>query len=60
MCWVNRADLSPVFRTLDADEFINPFISSKFCVLPPELGYSGDWTYIEDCPSLERYIYIEC
>jgi hypothetical protein len=46
---------TPIFRTLDADEFINPFISSKFCVLPPELDSSGNVTFLEDCPALDRF-----
>merc|ERR1712233_113655 len=46
---------TPIFRTLDAETFINPFVSSKFCVLPPELDGSGNVTFLEDCPALERF-----
>ena len=47
---------TPIFRTLDAEEFINPFISPKHCVLPPELDHSGNVTFLEDCNALDRYI----
>jgi len=46
---------TPIFRTIDADAFINPFISNKFCVLPPELDSSGNATFLEDCLALERF-----
>merc|ERR1719305_415180 len=46
---------TPIFRTLDADAFINPFVSSKYCVLPPELDSAGNVTFLEDCPALERF-----
>merc|ERR1711963_1393873 len=49
------SNLTPIFRKLDSQEFIIPFVSSKYCVLPPELDGSGNVTYLEDCNALERF-----
>ena len=46
---------TPIFKKLDTDAFINPVISPNFCVLPPELDNSGNVTFLEDCPGLDRY-----
>jgi len=32
-----------------------PFIPNNFCLLPPELDYTGIVKFVEDCPSLDRY-----
>merc|ERR1712223_1084561 len=63
-CWVGWALLAvlpllshptPIFKKLDTDAFINPVISPNFCVLPPELDNSGNVTFLEDCPGLDRF-----
>jgi len=46
---------TPIFRTIDPQDFINPLISPKHCVLPPELDHSGNVTFLEDCKSLSRF-----
>jgi len=47
--------LSPIVTDFDAYAASNPFIPSNFCLLPPELGYTGEVKFIEDCQSLGRY-----
>ena len=34
---------------------ITPFIPKTVCLLPPELGYTGDVKFIEECATLGRY-----
>eukprot|EP00091_Calanus_sinicus_P019522 TRINITY_DN4932_c0_g1_i5.p1 TRINITY_DN4932_c0_g1~~TRINITY_DN4932_c0_g1_i5.p1 ORF type:complete len:448 (+),score=93.77 TRINITY_DN4932_c0_g1_i5:138-1481(+) len=46
---------SPIVTDFDAFAADAPFIPKSFCLLPPELGYTGEVKFIEDCPSLERY-----
>ena len=45
---------SPIFSTLDDLDKAIPFISPTDCVLPPELDYSGNVTFLEDCRALDR------
>ena len=56
LCMVKNTAASPVVKPVDLDSFVNPFVSSRFCLLPPELGYAGNWTYLEDCSALDRYL----
>eukprot|EP00092_Neocalanus_flemingeri_P019183 GFUD01020782.1.p1 GENE.GFUD01020782.1~~GFUD01020782.1.p1 ORF type:complete len:726 (+),score=150.54 GFUD01020782.1:33-2210(+) len=46
---------SPVITPIDLGDNIDPFIPSNFCLLSPELGYTGEVKFIEDCQSLGRY-----
>jgi len=46
---------SPIFVKLDPNIVLNPVIPKNFCNLYPELDYAGNVTFIEDCPSLDRY-----
>merc|ERR1712106_180145 len=52
---IHPSYLSPIVTDFDANAASNPFIPSNFCLLPPELGYTGEVKFIEDCPSLGRY-----
>jgi hypothetical protein len=57
VCFFFLIDLSlssPVFRAFDTT-YNSVFIPKDFCLLPPELGYSGVVKFIEDCQSLDRY-----
>ena len=45
---------TPIFSTLDKEDFANPLISPTHCVLPPELDFSGNVTFLEDCKALDR------
>ena len=42
-------------KVLDIDTILRPNIGADFCVLPPELDYSGKVTYLEDCKALDRW-----
>ena len=42
-------------KVLDIETILRPNISADFCVLPPELDYSGTITYLEDCKALKRW-----
>lgn len=39
----------------DLSEIEVPVLPEEFCLLPPELNYQGEVTYLEDCESLDRY-----
>ena len=39
----------------DLNEIDVPVLPEEFCLLPPELNYQGEVTYLEDCEGLDRY-----
>ena len=51
---------SPIITIMDIDidpaAFLKVDIGADFCVLPPELGSSGNVTFLEDCRSLDRLV----
>ena len=52
---ISPSTSSPIVLDFDASAASNPFIPKSFCLLPPELGYTGEVKFIEDCSSLARY-----
>ena len=45
----------PIVQDFDPSSAGRPLIPKNFCLLPQELGGQGDVTFVEDCPSLQRY-----
>jgi len=52
---VSYAGTSPIVTVFEETISASPYIPSNFCLLPPELGTEGNVTFLEDCPSLDRY-----
>jgi hypothetical protein len=47
---------SPIFKTFAAEQILNPTINADYCTLPPELDWSGNVTFLEDCRALDRLV----
>ena len=47
--------MKSVLKVIDVIAITNPVIGAEFCVLPPELDYGGNVTFLEDCKSLDRW-----
>jgi hypothetical protein len=50
---------SPIIKTSAAEKVLNqptPLLTDDYCFLPPELGFAGNVTFLEDCPSLDRLV----
>jgi len=45
----------PIIDTISKVPTNPPPLNEDYCYLYPELGFGGNLTYLEDCPSLERY-----
>ena len=52
---ITTSSSSPIVQDFNAADASSPFIPKSFCLLPPELGYTGEVKFIEDCSSLARY-----
>merc|ERR1719347_1095020 len=53
--FIQLSTSSPIVLDFDNTAATTPFIPNNFCLLPPELDYTGIVKFVEDCPSLDRY-----
>ena len=55
LSFIHSAHQTPILqKPLDPSYRLNPVIPKDFCLLPPEHGYQGNLTFLEDCPTLDR------
>ena len=46
--------IKSALKVIDVNTIVKPVIGAEFCVLPPELDYGGNVTFLEDCKTIDR------